>query len=56
MEENIQAICDLLEYNQRLTVSKICQVGLNYGNSQAIITNSLGFHKVCAPVESLPLD
>ena len=45
MEENIH---DLLVDDRRLSVSEICQVRLTYGSCQAIITNSLGFCKLCA--------
>ena len=48
-DENIQAVRDILEDDRRVTVSEIAeQVGVSYGSCQTIITEHLGFRKVCA--------
>ncbi|KAJ8950721.1 hypothetical protein NQ318_012802, partial [Aromia moschata] len=48
-EDNIRAIRQLVEGDRRLTVAEISSVvGISYGSAQAIITDQLGFRKVCA--------
>ncbi|KAJ8954906.1 hypothetical protein NQ318_016846 [Aromia moschata] len=48
-EDNIRAIRQLVEGDRRLTVAEISSVvGKSYGSAQAIITDQLGFRKVCA--------
>jgi hypothetical protein len=46
--ENIRRVQQLLEGDRRLTVAEIAgAVGMSYGSSFAVITDELGFRKVC---------
>jgi hypothetical protein len=48
-DDNIPAICDLTEGDQRLTVDNIAsEVNIRHGSAHSIITEHLGFSKVCA--------
>jgi histone-lysine N-methyltransferase SETMAR len=48
-ENNIRRVQQLLEGDRRLTVADIAgEVGISYGSTFAIITDELGFRKVCA--------
>jgi histone-lysine N-methyltransferase SETMAR len=49
MDDNIRAICDLTEGDRHLTVDEIaCKVNISHESSHSIITEHLGFSKVCA--------
>lgn len=48
-DENICAVRDVIEGDRRLTVDEIAsEVGISHGSAHAIITEHLGFRKVCA--------
>jgi len=47
-DDNIRAICDLIEGDRRLTVDEIAsEVNISHGSTHSIITEHLGFSKVC---------
>jgi hypothetical protein len=47
-ENNIRRVQQVLEGDRRLTVAEIAgEVGISYGSTFAIITDKLGFRKVC---------
>jgi histone-lysine N-methyltransferase SETMAR len=48
-ENNICRVQQLLEGDRRLTVAEIAdEAGISYGSTFAIITDELGYRKVCA--------
>jgi hypothetical protein len=48
-DDNIRAICDLIEGDQHLTVDEIAsEMHISNGSAHSIITEHLGFSKFCA--------
>jgi len=48
-DDNIRAICDLIEGDRHLTVNEIVsEVNISHGSAHSIMTEHLGFSKVCA--------
>jgi len=49
-EENVQCVNDMIMTDQRLTVRYVAEcVKLSYGTTHHIMSDILGYNKVCAP-------